>query len=368
MHTVALIGAGKIGEAITALFATSGRYRVKVCDVDVARAQQVVGTLAHCEAHAINLADPHSTKEILRGCSIVLSALPFFCNKAVAQAAADLNIHYADLTEDVETSKFIAHLASSSTSAFMPQCGLAPGFISIAAAHLTGLFDTVDTVKLRVGALPMYPTNKLMYNLTWSTDGLINEYCNACEVIQNGTKQLAAPLEGYERLSLDGDEYEAFNTSGGLGSLAEALHGKVRELNYKTIRYPGHRDLVHFLLSELQFKGDRDTLKKVLERSIPTTNQDKCIIFVEVTGVTRGRTCAKTYSSTVYNQMINNRHFTAIQITTAAGICAPVDMLLTGAIPKASGFVKPEDIPLPAFLSNEFGKLCRDDKALRGIS
>ena len=368
MKTVALFGAGKIGEAITALFAASGRYRVKVCDADFARAKVVAGTPSCCDAHPLDLSDSTATKEILKDCDFVLSALPYFCNKTVAQAAADLGIHYADLTEDVDTSRFIAKLAATSKSYFIPQCGLAPGFISIAAAHLISLFDSVDTVKLRVGALPMYPTNRLMYNLTWSTDGLINEYCNPCDVIANGVKQSAPPMEGYERFSLDSDEYEAFNTSGGLGTLYEMLQGRVRDLTYKTIRYPGHRDLMVFLLNDLRFKDDRETLKKVLERSIPTTHQDKCIIFVEATGAIQGHTCAKTYASTVYNQMVNNRHLSAIQITTAAGVCAPIDLLLSGAVPRACGFVRAEDISLSAFLANEFGKLCRDDRALRGLS
>lgn len=368
MKTVALFGSGKIGEAITALFAASGRYRVKVCDVDLPRAQHVAGGRPSCEAHLLNLADIPSVKVILTGCDIVLSALPFFCNKAVAQAASDLGIHYADLTEDVETSKFIAHLSQTSRSCFMPQCGLAPGFISIAAAHLVGQLDSVETLKLRVGALPMFPTNKLMYNLTWSTDGLINEYCNPCEVIQDGKRLTVPALEGVETFSLDGDTYEAFNTSGGLGTLCDAMDGKVANLNYKTVRYPGHRDLMSFLLQDLKFIHDRDTLKKVLERSIPNTSQDKCVIFVEATGSAKGVRTQKTYASCVYNQTVAGRHLTAIQITTAAGICAPVDLLLSGTLKRTSGFIRAEEISLPSFLSNEFGKLCRDDRALRGIS
>jgi saccharopine dehydrogenase-like NADP-dependent oxidoreductase len=368
MRTVALIGAGKIGETITALFAASGRYKVKVCDIDLKRAEVAARDKSCCEAHLVNLNDAASLRQLVADCEIVISALPFFCNRAVAQAAHDVGIHYADLTEDVETSKFIAQLSQNSRSCFMPQCGLAPGFISIAAAHLVGLLDSVDSLKLRVGALPMYPTNRLMYNLTWSTDGLINEYCNPCEVIQGGVKLTVPALEGLEKFSFDGDEYEAFNTSGGLGTLADALHGKVSDLTYKTIRYPGHRDLVSFLLHDLKFINDRDGLKQVFERSIPTTGQDKCIIFVEASGILKGVRTQKTYASCVYNQTVTGKHFSAIQITTAAGICAPIDLLLSGAIGKRSGFIRAEDISLTDFLGNEFGKLCRDDRALRGIS
>ena len=100
---------------------------------------------------------------------------------------------------------------------------------------------------MRVGALPQFPTNALRYNLTWSTDGLINEYCNFCEVIHDGRRLEVLPLEGLEHFSLDGVRYEAFNTSGGLGTLCETLAGRVRTLNYKTVRYNGHRELMQFL-------------------------------------------------------------------------------------------------------------------------
>ena len=134
----------------------------------------------------------------------------------------------------------------------MPQCGLAPGFVSIVAHRLTQSFESLDTVHMRVGALPQFPTNALTYNLTWSTDGLINEYCNPCEAIHDGQRMNVLPLEGVEHFSLDGVRYEAFNTSGGLGTLCDTLDNQVRELNYKTIRYQGHRDYMAFLISELR--------------------------------------------------------------------------------------------------------------------
>lgn len=367
MFTVALFGAGKIGEAIAALLATSGRYTVKVCDCNNTAAAQIARQWPNCSAHQLNLDDKQDVKSILAGCAVVMSALPFSCNRVVAEVAAECGVHYADLTEDVKTSQFVSSLAATANSWFMPQCGLAPGFISIAAAHLVTLFDSVDTLKLRVGALPMFPTNKLKYSITWSTIGLINEYCNPCEVIRDGVITTVPPMQGQEIFSLDGDEYEAFNTSGGLGSLCHSLHGKVRQLGYKTIRYSGHRDLMSFLLHELRFTDHRDQLKEILERSLPTTTQDKCIILVEATGSIRGKSVQKTYASTVYNQSIAGVHFGAIQVTTAAGICGVVDLMLTGALGQRKGFQKVEEIPLKAFLGNEFGKHYLDEKALRDL-
>lgn len=367
MRHIALFGSGKIGEAITALLAASGDYRVRVCDGDIARAQAVAAQWPGTEAFPLNVEDQAALEKLLTGVDAVISALPYFLNKKVALACTKMKVHYLDLTEDVETTKFISTLAATASSAFMPQCGLAPGFISIAAHHLFKTFNTVDTVKMRVGALPIYPTNKLKYNLTWSTDGLINEYSNSCESIINGTLSSTQPLEGYETFSLDGDEYEAFNTSGGLGTLCTTLMGKVKNLNYKTIRYLGHRDLMQFLLQDLRFSEDRDTLKRIFERSITTTAQDKCLILVEVTGVAGGKFAQRTYASTVYNTHVGSRHFGAIQITTAAGVCGALDLLLSGAIGKSMGLVKCEEIPMDIFLDNRFGKHFRDEKALSGL-
>ncbi len=124
-----------------------------------------------------------------------------------------------------------------------------------------------DSVRLRVGALPQYPSNALNYNLTWSTDGVINEYCEPCEAIVNGVLRDVPPLEEREEFSLDGVTYEAFNTSGGLGTLCETLEGKVRNLNYRTIRYPGHAAIMQALLNDLRLRDRRDVLKDILEHA-----------------------------------------------------------------------------------------------------
>lgn len=368
MYKVALFGAGKIGEAICGLLTRSGRYQIKICDVDLTRAKLVADMWPNTSVAKLDLANKNETLALLKDMDAVLSALPFFCNPDVAELAAQAKTHYFDLTEDVKTTDKVAEIAKTAECALMPQCGLAPGFISVAAAYMAGSFDTLDSVKMRVGALPIYPSNQLKYNLTWSTEGLINEYGNMCEVIYEGKKRQAFALEGYERFSLDGDEYEAFNTSGGLGTLCDTLLGKVRLLDYKSVRYPGHCELIQFLMNDLRFNEDRDMLKLVFERSISTTAQDKCLILVEVRGHIKKRFIQKTYASTVYNTIIDKHHFSAIQLTTASGICTPLDLFLTGKIKQRKGFLRAEDVSLADFLDNEFGQYYRDEKAMRGVS
>jgi saccharopine dehydrogenase-like NADP-dependent oxidoreductase len=250
----------------------------------------------------------------------------------------------------------VRELAADAGAAFIPQCGLAPGFVSIVAFDLAKRFQALDSVKLRVGALPQYPSNALNYNLTWSTDGVINEYCEPCEAIVNGVRREVPALEEREEFSLDGVTYEAFNTSGGLGTLCDTLDGRVRTLNYRTIRYPGHAAIMRALLNDLRLRDRRDVLKNILEHAVPTTLQDVVIIFVTVSGRNDGQLVQETYANKIYSRDVNGRTLSAIQITTAAAICTVLDLLAGGQLPK-SGFVRQEDIALKVFLENRFGRV-----------
>jgi saccharopine dehydrogenase-like NADP-dependent oxidoreductase len=208
---------------------------------------------------------------------------------------------------------------------------------------------------MRVGALPQYPSNALKYNLTWSTDGLINEYCNLCEAIHDGRYLEVLPLEGLETFSMNGVRYEAFNTSGGLGTLADTLNGRVRELNYKTIRYPGHRDLVLFLVSDLMLSRRREVLKDILEQAIPVTFQDLVVTFCTVTGRRNDQLVQISDARTIHSELIDGEAWSAIQITTAAGVSAALDLAVAGRLPH-DGFVRQEEIDYDAFLANRFGR------------
>lgn len=191
-------------------------------------------------------------------------------------------LHYFDLTEDVETTRHVQRITQGANSAFMPQSGLPPGLISIAAHGLTRRFESLETVRMRVGALPQFPTNALNYNLTWSTEGLINKYCNPRGAIHEGAKIDVLPLQGIEQFSLDGITYEAFNTSGGLGTLCNTPDGRVDQLNYKTVCHPGHCAQMKLLVNDLKLGKRRELFKDVLETAIPMTLQDVVLVFVTV--------------------------------------------------------------------------------------
>jgi saccharopine dehydrogenase-like NADP-dependent oxidoreductase len=353
MTPLILLGAGKIGETITHLLHEAGDYALTVADQDPARLAPIaaLGVATH---HAdFNAAGALAT--LLRGQAIVISACPFYLTPLIAQAAVAAGAHYFDLTEDVASMRRVKALAADAGTALVPQCGLAPGFISILAHAMTRKFDQLRDVQMRVGALPVYPTNALKYNLTWSTDGLINEYCNPCEAIIDGSRRETLALEEIEAFSLDGVAYEAFNTSGGLGTLCDTLSGRVENLNYKTVRYPGHRDLVKMLIRDLRLGQRREILKDVLEASVPMTRQDVVLVFVTVSGMQDGRLTQESFAKKIYSKTLGERVYSAIQITTAAGVCAMVDLMREGALP-SRGFVRQEDAELASFLANRFGR------------
>ncbi|PWE53822.1 saccharopine dehydrogenase [Metarhizobium album] len=355
MKDIAVIGAGKIGGAIAMMLAASGDYRVTIVDRSQAH-------LAGLDEHpaisvaALDITDHAALVAVLTGKFAVLSAAPFHLTGAVAEAAVEAGVHYLDLTEDVATTRKVEALAAKANSALIPQCGLAPGFISIVANDLTRHFDKLDSVRMRVGALPQYPSNALNYNLTWSTDGLINEYIEPCEAIVEGRLVTVPAMEEREEFSLDGVTYEAFNTSGGLGTLAKSLEGKVRTMNYRTIRYPGHQAIVKALLNDLNLKNRRDVLKDLFENALPATMQDVVVIFVTVCGWKDGRYLQETYANKVYATVIAGKKMSAIQVTTAAGITTVLDLLATGKLP-ARGFVRQEEMSLSDVITNRFGRV-----------
>jgi saccharopine dehydrogenase-like NADP-dependent oxidoreductase len=364
MHRVLVLGAGKIGRTITHLLAATDDYEVTVAERDEAALRAVRHRAPRARAITLDATDRSALSEALLGHDSVVSALAYTYNPLVAEVALELGASYFDLTEDRETTRRVREVAAGARprQVFVPQCGLAPGFISVVAYELTRGFDRLDNVFMRVGALPRFPSNLFKYNLTWSTDGLINEYCNPCEAIHDGVLREVLPLEGLEHFWLDGVRYEAFNTSGGLGSLCDTLAGKVRSLNYKTIRYQGHRDYMAFLLTELRLSEERALAKQILERAVPVTFQDTVVMFSTVSGWRNGQLVQVSDARRVNNSVVHGENFSAIQLTTAAGLCVMLDLHRQGSLGER-GFVRQEQVSLEAFLGNRFSECYRAPNA-----
>jgi saccharopine dehydrogenase-like NADP-dependent oxidoreductase len=358
MHKVLILGAGKIGALISGLLAESGDYDVTLGDVDSATAESVV------KAHGSRTCAPWRWTPATQGRSTTISAaiaarrhlqpaLLLQSGRGQGRAQGQRALFRPDRGRGSHPA--VRRISRGASRAFVPQCGLAPGFISIAANELTKHFDELRSIKLRVGALPQHPNNVLKYSLTWSTEGLINEYGNPCESVVDGKIVAAAPLEGLEEIEIDGTLYEAFNTSGGLGSLAESYGRQCEQINYKTMRYPGHCAQMRLLMNDLKLNSDRATLKRVLEHAVPQTLQDVVIVYAAVSGKQDGELREENYVNKVYPQVIAGRLWSAIQVTTAAGITAVVDLVMSSPR-KYKGFVAQEQFSLPDILDNRFGQ------------
>lgn len=362
MHRVLVLGAGKIGSMAACLMAGSGEYSVHLADLTPQIPQRLADDLAlpQLTPCALDVRQPERVARYLAAhpFDAIVSSLPYYCNVTVGELARAHRLHYFDLTEDIEVTDRIRAISVGTDRAFVPQCGLAPGFISIVANDLMTRFESLDTVKMRVGALPVHPSNALKYSLTWSTDGLINEYGNVCHGIEEGQRVSLVPLEGYETIEVDGLPYEAFNTSGGLGTLAETYAGKVRTMNYKTLRYPGHCEKIQLLMKDLKLNEDRQTLKRILENAIPQTLQDVVLIYASVTGRRDGELFEESYFKKIYPQTIRGRLWSAIQVTTASGLCSVVGLVL-GEPGAYKGFVRQETFSLQGVLANRFGECFR---------
>lgn len=359
MHSIAVLGAGNVGCLITCLLMNTGDYQVHLIDSDFSgndfvRLEKLFPTLSKTELDVLNESEFSAfIKEF--NCDAIISCLPYFCNPTVAKLARQHNLHYFDLTEDIEVSNEVKRIAAGAEKVFISQCGLAPGFVSMVASNLINEFERVDTVNMRVGALPSEINNSLQYALTWSVDGIINQYGNPGLAIVDSKVITTKPLRDLETIELDGERYEAFNTSGGLGNMIELFQGKVMYMNYKSIRYPGHCEKMRLLMNDLKLNQDRETLKKILKNALPKTYNDVVIIYVLVRGYLNDQYLEKNYIKKVYPQEISGFMWSAIQVTTAAGICSVVDTVLQNQ-EKYHGFVCQENFNLNEIIANRFGQ------------
>jgi saccharopine dehydrogenase-like NADP-dependent oxidoreductase len=286
----------------------------------------------------------------------VVSCMPYNLNLSIARIAHAHGIHYFDLTEDVPTTEAIMQMSLTATAVMAPQCGLAPGLIGIIGANLAHRFTKLRDIELRVGALPRYPNGLLAYSFTWSPAGVINEYINDAEVIHNGTRKMVPSLDGIESINIEGRDYEAFSTSGGLGTMCQTYAGKVDTLNYKTIRYPGHAQLMRFLLYELILKDKRELVESILTEAKPPVEDDVVLVYAVVEGWKGNALAREEYYRSFHPIDINGKKWRAISWTTAASIAAVVEMVADQQLPQ-QGFLKQEEIDFSTFLETQNGQL-----------
>ncbi len=347
MHKIAVLGLGKVGTLAAELLHGSG---FQVLGLDIR---------AHKEAlpfatQVIDLKDSEALKARLAQQDAVLSCLPYSLNRSVAEIAHAAGIHYFDLTEDVPTTKRIIELSATAESLMAPQCGLAPGFIGIVGASLIQELEECRSCRMRVGALPQHPTGLMGYSFNWSPEGVVNEYLNDCEVIEDGERKLVSAMEWLEDIYIDGVRLEAFTTSGGLGTMCETYLGRVANIDYKTMRYPGHAKIMNFFFHELLMRERRKEAGEILVHAKPPVQEDVVYIHCAAEGLLGGRLQRKEFVRAYRPKALAGKTRTAIAWTTASSVVAVIEMVREGTLP-ARGFLKQEEIPLADFLGTPTG-------------
>ncbi|HST47090.1 saccharopine dehydrogenase family protein [Jatrophihabitans sp.] len=356
INEVRVVGLGKVGELVALLLSDSG-FTVTAYD---ARTRSDLPFA--CKE--LDVRDGAALRSALTGADAVVSCLPYHLNLGVAEAAHDLGVHYFDLTEDVPTTNRVLELAGSgeARNVYAPQCGLAPGLIGIVGSWLAKQFDEIRSIELKVGALPRHPAGLLGYAFNWSAEGVVNEYLNDCEVLRSGRRQMVPAMTEQERVVIGGIELEASLTSGGLGTMCETYEGRVQRLDYKTMRYPGHFELMRFFFDELGLRDRRELAGEILVQAKPPVDDDVVYLHAAVEGhadATGERAYRKQYVRAYQPLTINGRHWRAISWTTAASAAAVVELVADGRLPQ-TGFIKQEDISFVDLLSTKNGALFGD--------
>ncbi|MFC3613423.1 saccharopine dehydrogenase C-terminal domain-containing protein [Lutimaribacter marinistellae] len=347
MQKIAVLGLGKVGTLAAELLHSAG---FEVTGLDNAAREDAPAYATR----VVDVSDANALGREMAQVDAVLSCLPYHLNVGVATAAHAAGIHYFDLTEDVPTTKTIIELSKSSKGLMAPQCGLAPGFVGIVGADLIERFDECRSCKMRVGALPQHPTGLMGYSFNWSPAGVVNEYLNDCEVIEDGVVKWVSAMEWVEKHVIGGMELEAFTTSGGLGTMCETYKGKVANMDYKTMRYPGHVKLMNFFFHELLMRERRDEAEDILVNAKPPVNDDVVYVHVAAEGKINGKLAREEFVRAYYPIEINGKSYPAIAWTTASSVVGVIEMVRDGALP-GHGFLKQEDIPLAALLNTRTG-------------
>lgn len=340
---ILILGMGRIGKAIDYYLKSNPPYSLKIEKIDSA------DQIPSAESICIDFGNKEQLDNLIKNYDVVFATVPYKYLISIAVICARYGVAYFDPTEDRDTTECIRELTSKNV--LVPNCGLAPGAVSVIAMNLIKQFEKVNSLDVRVGALPMHPNNRMKYYLTWSTEGLINEYCNMCDSLHKGRRMDVLPLEGYETLMLDGVQYEAFNTSGGAAGLCETLDGHVDCLTYKSLRYLGHHQYIKFLMDDLNLKNNKDMFVKLFDQEVPKTNNDFVVIMIKAVGLINSVLTERTY----YVKILGENGFSAIQRSTACGILAAFEAVMN-CHQNHDNYLKQEQLDYNGFISN-YGKI-----------
>lgn len=350
MSDVAIFGVGNMGSTIAHAMKSLG-HNLTLADTSMDVLDKL--DIQAEKTSVVNLAS--EARSIVQGRDIVISSLPYHATENLAKACIDMSVPYCDLGGRVDVSANINRFAEEKEFPFVfTDLGLAPGLVNILAEWGYDSLGGADDIRMMVGGLPDRAVNNpLKYMVTWSIDGLINEYRDACEVLNNGNIELVPGMEGLESVKIDklvGD-FEAFYTSGGASHTIETMKDRgVNNCSYKTIRYSGHRDIVRFLIRECGLP--EESIKKIFINGCSTLNANNSFKFSKrIKDIVIVKCQVKKGNTTWDKEVVINCNdgFSAMQRATAFSIAAVADLIVNGDVKPSGNHLKYADIPFEKF-------------------
>jgi lysine 6-dehydrogenase len=354
---------------------------VTLADNDVKRAKDVavrvnrITASKKVRAVGLDAAKEKDAARLMQGHDGALSAVPYFLNLGLAKAAITAGCHFADLGGNntvVRQELGLAKQAEKRGIGIAPDCGLSPGMASILGGELVRRLDgRADALKLYVGGLPERPMPPFNYQLVFSVEGLINEYVEPARILRKGKLVTIEPLTEPEPFHMDGfAPLVAFQTSGGTSTLPETFEGKVGECFEKTLRYPGHYDLLCELKELGLFSNEkmrvgnvevspRALLSKVFEGKFAGKGPDVCIMRLEahesvrapgVRGLLGGKLKGRVATFTMVDHYDPKSDMSAMMRTTAFPASIVLQMMCMGAVSKHGAVLQERDVPAQTFL------------------
>ena len=368
-HNIIIAGAGGIAEAVGLLLMEWSEVTptLFIGDRNHAKANHVAqwveegatktGISKGFHLHESELTD--EMKAILTQGEIILDCLPGSQAPRIAQFAKEYNLHYANLTEYVAETDAIIALAKNASSGFILQTGLAPGYIDLLANGLFQQFclefqvGKVDKLELKVGALTTNAVAPHFYGFTWSPVGVATEYLKETVVLRDFSKTQLPSLSERATIIIDGITYEEDLTSGGAADLPDALKGKVRSLDYKTLRHPGHYAWIDDLLSNLENRENAiNELQQKMQEVVPNIEDDQIVLYAAVEGKdAAGMLRRREISKRILPQIVGKHKLRAIQTSTAAPLAQAAQLLLESSV---NGVLLQSQIDPIAFLNGNY--------------
>ncbi|MBT3317698.1 hypothetical protein HN388_06910 [bacterium] len=357
-----LLGSGLQGTAIAwdLLFNSENTTQVTVCDINMNSLGALSEKIKASRLHTLqaDVADRDVILPLAKNADVMISAVNYWFNASLTEVAIEAGTHFLDLggNNDIVAQQFAQNeMAKKAGVTIIPDCGLAPGLAGLIGWELSTRFDQCQEIHLRVGGLPLEPQPPMNYSIVFSVEGLINEYIEPAVVIRDGAVKTVPSMTELEELTFPAPfgKLEAFQTSGGISSLPETMLGKVTNLDYKTIRYPGHCAQVNLLMSlgltnseKIEVEGVEVSPRKVLanrlNENLPPVGKDVVLLQATATGLIDGK--QQTHSLQIIDYADEKTDISAMMRMTGFPAAIIATMLAKGTIAPGA---KPQELVIP---------------------